>query len=59
MFLSSAFSTGTISSYIAQFKAMFIKIGRVEPWEQDIWKDSVKLEQAMSHVSSKQAKPIF
>lgn len=67
-------AAGTVSSYIAQFKAMFIEIGRVEPWDNARhlercnpadsillrrYVDAVKLEQAMSHVSSKQAKPIF
>lgn len=67
-------AAGTVSSYIAQFKAMFIEIGRVEPRDNARhlercnpadsillrrYVDAVKLEQAMSHVSSKQAKPIF
>lgn len=53
---------------------MFIEIGRVEPWDNARhlercnpadsillrrYVDAVKLEQAMSHVSSKQAQPIF
>lgn len=67
-------AAGTVSSYVAQFKAMFIEIGRVEPWDNERhlercnpadsillrrYVDALKLEQAMSHVSSKQAKPIF
>ncbi|XP_061183837.1 uncharacterized protein LOC133192022 [Saccostrea echinata] len=67
-------AAGTVSSFIAQFKAMFNEIGRVEPWDSTRhlercnpadsvllrrYVDAVKLEQAMSHVSSKQAKPIF
>lgn len=67
-------AAGTVFSYIAQLKAMFIALCRVEPWDNARqlkrcnpadnillrrYVNAVKLEQAMSHVSSKQAKPIF
>jgi hypothetical protein len=73
-FCPKRLAAGTILAYIAQFRAMFNDIGRVEPWESSMhfercnpansvllrrYADAIKLEQAISHVSAKQAKPIF
>lgn len=73
-FCPKRLAAGTIVSYIAQFQVLFNEVGKIEPCDSSKhldkcnpaksillrrYVDALKIKQTMSHVSAKQAKPIF